>query len=188
VKVSARGLVEVDQHLRTSAANIYAAGDVIGPPALASTSMEQGRRAVCHALGIDLGKQGDLAPAGIYTIPELGSVGLTEQQVRERHGGALVGRAKFEEIARGQISAAENGLLKLVVHPETGVVLGAHAAGESATELVHVGQMAIIAGLTFETFIDTVFNFPTFAEAYRIAAFDLLKQRARHPAKPAAAE
>jgi NAD(P) transhydrogenase len=189
VKVTPRGLIEVDKNLRTSAPNIYAAGDVIGPPALASTSMEQGRRAACHALGLDLGRQGELAPAGIYTIPELGSVGLTEQQVRERHGDVLVGRAKFEEVARGQISAAENGLLKLVVHPETGVVLGAHAAGESATELVHIGQMAIIAGLTFETFIDTVFNFPTFAEAYRVAAFDLLKQqRARVSAKPAAAE
>jgi NAD(P) transhydrogenase len=189
VKVTARGLIGVDENLRTSAPNIYAAGDVIGPPALASTSMEQGRRAACHALGLDLGRQGDLAPAGIYTIPELGSVGLTEQQVRERFGDALVGRAKFEEVARGQISAAENGLLKLVVHPETGVVLGAHAAGESATELVHIGQMAIIGGLTFDTFIDTVFNFPTFAEAYRVAAFDLLKQqRARISAKPAAAE
>jgi NAD(P) transhydrogenase len=189
VKVSSRGVVEVDQNLRTSAPNIYAAGDVIGPPALASTSMEQGRRAVCHALGLDLGKQGELAPAGIYTIPELGSVGLTEQQVRDRYGEVLVGRAKFEEIARGQISAAENGLLKLVVHPDTGVVLGAHAAGESATELVHIGQMAILSGLTFETFIDTVFNFPTFAEAYRVAAFDLMKQqRARAAAKPAAAE
>jgi NAD(P) transhydrogenase len=189
VKVTPRGLIEVDNNLRTSAPNIYAAGDVIGPPALASTSMEQGRRAACHALGLDLGRQGELAPAGIYTIPELGSVGLTEQQVRERYGDVFVGRAKFEEVARGQISAAENGLLKLVVHPETGVVLGAHAAGESATELVHIGQMAIIAGLTFETFIDTVFNFPTFAEAYRVAAFDLLKQqRARVSAKPAAAE
>jgi NAD(P) transhydrogenase len=189
VKLTGRGLVEVDQNLRTSVPHIYAAGDVIGPPALASTSMEQGRRAACHALGLDLGQQGQLAPAGIYTIPELGSVGLTEQQVRQEHGDALVGRAKFEEVARGQISAAENGLLKLVVHPRTGVVLGAHAAGESATELVHIGQMAIIGGLTFETFIDTVFNFPTFAESYRVAAFDLLKQmRARASAKPAAAE
>jgi NAD(P) transhydrogenase len=189
VKVTSRGLIEVDANLRTSVPHVYAAGDVIGPPALASTSMEQGRRAACHALGLDLGQQGDLAPAGIYTIPELGSVGLTEQQAHERFGDALVGRAKFAEVARGQISAAEDGLLKLVVHPETGVVVGAHAAGESATELVHVGQMAIIAGLTFETFIDTVFNFPTFAEAYRVAAFDLLKQtRARASAKPAAAE
>jgi NAD(P) transhydrogenase len=189
VRLTQRGLIEVDKTLRTSAPHIYAAGDVIGPPALASTSMEQGRRATCHALGLDLGRQGELAPAGIYTIPELGSVGLTEQQVRERHGSALVGRAKFEEVARGQISAAENGLLKLVVHPDTGIVLGAHAAGESATELVHIGQMAIIAGLGFETFIDTVFNFPTFAEAYRVAAFDLLKQQhARASAKPAAAE
>lgn len=189
VKVTPRGLIEVDKNLRTSVPHIYAAGDVIGPPALASTSMEQGRRAACHALGLDLGRQGELAPAGIYTIPELGSVGMTEQQVRDKFGDVLVGRAKFEEVARGQISAAENGLLKLVVHPETGVVLGAHAAGESATELVHIGQMAIIAGLGFETFIDTVFNFPTFAEAYRVAAFDLLKQqRARASQKPAAAE
>lgn len=177
VKVSARGLIEVDNHLRTSVPNIYAAGDVIGPPALASTSMEQGRRAACHALGLALSPQGELAPAGIYTIPELGSIGLTEDQARERYGDVLVGRAKFEEVARGQISAAENGLLKLVAHPETGVLLGAHAAGESATELVHIGQMAIIAGLSFETFIDTVFNFPTFAEAYRVAAFDLQKQQ-----------
>jgi NAD(P) transhydrogenase len=189
VKVTSRGLIQVDKNLCTSVPHIYAAGDVIGPPALASTSMEQGRRAACHALGLDLGHQGALAPAGIYTIPELGSVGMSEQQVTERYGAALVGRAKFEEVARGQISAAENGLLKLVVHPETGVVLGAHAAGESATELVHIGQMAIIAALSFETFIDTVFNFPTFAEAYRVAAFDLLKQqRARASAKPAAAE
>ncbi|MDF3068158.1 MAG: sthA [Polyangiaceae bacterium] len=189
VKVTPRGLIAVDANLRTSVPNIYAAGDVIGPPALASTSMEQGRRAACHALGLGLGQLGDLAPAGIYTIPELGSVGLTEQQARERYGDALVGRAKFEEVARGQISAAENGLLKLVVHPHSGVVLGAHAAGESATELVHIGQMAIIAGLGFETFIDTVFNFPTFAEAYRVAAFDLLKQqRARTSSKPVAAE
>ncbi len=189
VKLTPRGLVAVDRDLRTSAPNIYAAGDVIGPPALASTSMEQGRRAACHALGIDLGQQGELAPAGIYTIPELGSVGMTEQQARERYGDALVGRAKFEEVARGQISAAENGTLKLVAHPTSGVVLGAHAAGESATELVHIGQMACIAGLSFETFIDTVFNFPTFAEAYRVAAFDLLKQlRSRSSSKPVAAE
>lgn len=186
VEVTARGLIQVDENLRTSVPHIYAAGDVIGPPALASTSMEQGRRAACHALGLDLGPQGQLAPVGIYTIPELGSVGLTEQQAHERYGSVSIGRAKLEEVARGQISAAENGLLKLVVHPQSGALLGAHAAGESATELVHVGQMAIIAGMSFEIFIDTVFNFPTFAEAYRVAAFDLLKQRAS--AKPAAAE
>jgi NAD(P) transhydrogenase len=151
--------------------------------------MDQGRRAACHALGLDLGHHVETAPSGIYTIPELGSVGMTEEQVRERHGDALVGRAKFAEVARGQISAAENGILKLVVHPTTGVVLGAHAAGESATELVHIGQMAIVGGLRFETFVETVFNFPTFAEAYRVAAFDLLKQQhARGSAKPAAAE
>jgi len=157
--------------------HIYAAGDVIGPPALASTSMEQGRRAVCHALGIPLGVSGDVAPVGIYTIPELASVGLSEAQAIEKHGAACVGRASFTEVARAQISAAEDGLLKLVCHPESGAVLGAHAVGESACDLVHLGQMAMLAGFRYDTFIDTVFNFPTFAEAYRVAALDILGQR-----------
>src|SRR6185369_2686508 len=132
------------------------------PPALASTSMDQGRRAVCHAFGAEVGAAREATPAGIYTIPELASVGLTEAEVRERHGSALVGRANFKEVARGQISAAEDGLLKL----------GAHAAGETAADLVHIGQMAILGGMTYHTFIDAIFNFPTYAEAYRIAALD----------------
>jgi NAD(P) transhydrogenase len=179
VKLTPRGLVEVDKNCRTVVPHIYAVGDVIGPPALASTSMDQGRRAVCHALGIDLGSAKDTTPIGIYAIPELGSVGLTEAEARERYGGALVGRARFEEVARAQISAAQGGLLKLVAHPQTGAVLGVHAAGESAADLVHVGQMAILGNLGFETFIDAIFNFPTYAEAYRIAAFDILGKRAK---------
>lgn len=177
VKMTARGLVEVDQNCRTSVPHIYAAGDVIGPPALASTSMDQGRRAVCHALGIDPGRAKDTTPIGIYAIPELGSVGLTEAEAVQRFGSALVGRARFEEVARAQISAATGGLLKLVAHPETGVVLGAHAAGESAADLVHVAQMAILGNLGFETFIDAIFNFPTYAETYRIAALDIWGRR-----------
>ena len=186
-----RGLIAVDEHGRTASSHIYAAGDVIGPPALASTSMDQGRRAVCHAFGAEVGAAREATPAGIYTIPELASVGLTEAEVTERHGSALVGRAKFKEVARGQISAAEDGLLKLVAHPETGVIMGAHAAGETAADLVHIGQMAILGGMTFHTFIDAIFNFPTYAEAYRIAALDLFGKQAQRAAavtKVAAAE
>ncbi|HYQ40981.1 MAG TPA: Si-specific NAD(P)(+) transhydrogenase [Polyangiaceae bacterium] len=177
IGLTPRGLIAVDEHGRTAAPHIYAAGDVIGPPALASTSMDQGRRAVCHAFGAEVGAAREATPAGIYTIPELASVGLTEGEVRERHGNALIGRANFREVARGQISAAEDGMLKLVAHPDTGVVLGAHAAGETAADLVHIGQMAILGGMTYHTFIDAIFNFPTYAEAYRIAALDLSGKR-----------
>ena len=194
VTLSARGLIAVDTQGRTASPHIYAVGDVIGPPALASTSMDQGRRAVCHAFGVELNTAREATPVGIYTIPELASVGLTEAESQERYGSALVGRAHFREVARGQISAAEDGLLKLVAHPETGVILGAQAAGETAADLVHIGQMAILGGMSFETFIDAIFNFPTYAEAYRIAALDLLGQRTRratrepHEASTAAAE
>ncbi len=179
IGLTPRGLIAVDAHCRTASPHIYAVGDVIGPPALASTSMDQGRRAVCHAFGVELGTAREATPAGIFTIPELASVGLTEAEVKERHGDAQVGRARFKEVARGQISAAEDGLLKLIAHPESGVILGAHAAGETAADLVHIGQMAILGGMTFETFIDAIFNFPTYAESYRIAALDLLGQRAK---------
>lgn len=186
VTMTARGLVAVDENCRTSVPHIYAAGDVIGPPALASTSMDQGRRAVCHALGIDPGRAKDTTPIGIYAIPELGSVGLTEAEAVARHGGALIGRARFDEVARAQISAATGGLLKLVAHPATGAVLGAHAAGESAADLVHIAQMAILGGLGFETFIDAIFNFPTYAETYRIAALDIWGKRRPNSGGPSA--
>ncbi|HEX2674757.1 MAG TPA: Si-specific NAD(P)(+) transhydrogenase [Polyangiaceae bacterium] len=179
IGLTSRGLIAVDEHGRTAAQHIYAAGDVIGPPALASTSMDQGRRAVCHAFGAEVGAAREATPAGIYTIPELASVGFTEAEVSERLGSALVGRADFREVARGQISAAEDGLLKIVAHPETGVILGVHAAGETAADLVHIGQMAILGGMTYHTFIDAIFNFPTYAEAYRIAALDLFGKRAQ---------
>jgi len=191
VELTPRGLVAVDEHCRTKTPHIYAVGDVIGPPALASTSMDQGRRAVCHAFGVDLGTLRDATPVGIYTIPELGSVGITEADAVKRFGAALVGRAPFREVARGQISAAEDGMLKLVAHPETGLIVGAHAAGESAADLVHIGQMAMLGNMHFEIFIDAIFNFPTYAEAYRIAALDMLgkvAQRARQETKVAAAE
>jgi NAD(P) transhydrogenase len=155
---------------------VFAAGDVVGPPALAATAMEQGRRAVCAALGLPAGSASELIPVGIYTIPEMSSIGLSEAQAREQHGDILVGRARFDELARGLISAADGGLLKLVADRE-GKLLGVHVIGETATELVHVGQMAMVAGLSADVFIDQVFNFPTLAEGYRVAALDIRKQR-----------
>jgi NAD(P) transhydrogenase len=173
-----QGLLAVDAACRTSVPHIYAVGDVTGPPSLATTAMEQGRRAVCHALGLPVHDATELVPIGVYSIPEIASVGLTEAQAIERHGGAVVGRASFCELARGQISAIEDGLLKLVCDPQGRRVLGVQVVGEGATELVHVGQIAIIAGLEVDAFVDNIFNFPTLAEAYRVAALDVCKRRA----------
>jgi NAD(P) transhydrogenase len=114
-------------------------------------------------------------------------VGFTEAEAKERFGSVQVGRARFNEVARGQISAAEDGLLKLIAHPETGVILGAHAAGETAADLVHIGQMALLGGMTFHTFIDAIFNFPTYAESYRIAALDIFGKAQRAAAEKVAA-
>jgi NAD(P) transhydrogenase len=175
-----RGLISVDGFCRTIIPHIYAVGDVIGPPSLAATAMEQGRRAACHAFGIPLPASSDMVPAGVYAIPELAMVGLTEAQARERHGGAIVGRAHFKELARGQISGIEEGLLKLVCDGEGKKVLGVHVVGEGATELVHVGQVAIISGWDADAFVENVFNFPTLAEAYRVAALDVCKQRRKN--------
>lgn len=174
---TARGLLAVDPHCRTEVPHIYAVGDVIGPPSLASTAMEQGRRAACHALGLALPASAALVPSGVYAIPELAMVGLTEAQVIERHGGAVVGRARFAEIARGQIAAIEDGLLKLVCDPAGRRVLGVHVVGEGAAELVHVGQIAMLAGWEVDAFVDNIFNFPTLGEAYRVAALDVIGRR-----------
>lgn len=174
-----RGLIAVDEHCRTVVPHIYAAGDVIGPPSLASTSAEQGRRAVCHALGIAVGMPPELTPVGVYTIPEMAAVGLTEVQARERHGDAIVGRARFEEVARGQISAIEDGLLKIVADGAGRHLLGVHIVGEGASDLVHLGQMALATGAEVDAFVDSIFNFPTLAEAYRVAALDVVKQRGK---------
>jgi NAD(P) transhydrogenase len=165
---NARGVLDVDEHGRTKVPHIYAAGDVAGPPALASSAFAQGRRAVCHALGLPEGASAALIPTGIYTVPEMASVGLTEAQAREKHGEVRVGRASFAEVARGHISAGTDGMLKLIADGE-GRLLGAHVLGEGATEMVHLAQMAMVAGLGVEAFVDNVFNFPTLAEAYRVA-------------------
>jgi NAD(P) transhydrogenase len=172
-----RGLIKVNAELRTSVAHIFAVGDVIGPPSLASSSMDQGRRAMCHALGQDPGVPAELIPMGIYSIPEMSQVGLTAEQATERHGGCLVGRAPFAEIARGQIAAIQDGLLKLVADPAGKRLLGVQVVGEGAAELTGIGQMALITGQEIDVFINNTFNFPTLAEGYRIAAMDIAYQR-----------
>jgi NAD(P) transhydrogenase len=174
-----RGLLTVDAWCRTIVPHIYAVGDVIGPPSLAATAMEQGRRAASHAVGVKLPASAKLVPAGVYSIPEIATVGLSESQAREQCGGAIVGRARFAELARGQISGIEDGLLKLVCDAAGKRLLGVQVVGEGATDLVHVGQVALIAGWEVDAFVDNVFNFPTLAEAYRVAALDVFKQRAR---------
>lgn len=173
----ARGLLPVDKDCRTPVPHIYAVGDVSGPPSLASAAMEQGRRAICHALGMDSGVPAEMIPLGIYTIPEMSSVGLSEAQAIERHGGALVGRASFSELARGQIAAIPDGLLKLVADPGGRRLLGVQILGEGAAELIHVGQMALLAGFGIDVFVENIFNFPTLAEGYRVAALDIAMRR-----------
>ncbi|MFO0728233.1 MAG: Si-specific NAD(P)(+) transhydrogenase [Myxococcota bacterium] len=174
---SARGYIDVDAHCRTAVPHIYAVGDVIGPPALASSAMEQGRRAVRHALGLPAPRELDIIPTGIFTLPEMASIGLDERGARTKLGGVMVGRAKFCELARGQIAGSDEGFMKLIADPEGHRILGVQIIGDGAAELIHVGQMAMIGGVSVDGFIDNVFNFPTLAEAYRVAALDIARQR-----------
>ncbi len=175
IECSKRGHIQVDNNFRTSTPHIYAAGDVIGFPALASTSTEQGRRAACDALDVAVNVPIEAMPVGVYTIPEIASVGLDEAAARAL-GPVVVGRARLSEIARGHIAATEYGLLKLVVDAQTQRVLGAQAICEGAAELVHIGQMALIGNFECRTFVDATFNFPTLAESYRVAALDIMEQ------------
>jgi len=180
IALTSRGHIQVNDSLETTARGVYAAGDVVGPPALASVSMEQGRRAACHALGLLVPSDPvSRLPSGVYTIPEIATVGLDEDGARRHFGGALVGRARFEEIARGQINGCQRGILKLIADPGGRRVVGVHIAGDGATELVHIGQLGLAAELDVDAYVDNVFNFPTMAEAYRIAALDIVKQRGR---------
>lgn len=177
LQLNQRGLISVDDQLQTDVAGIYAAGDVIGPPSLASASMEQGRRAACNALQIETGNMHNTIPAGIYSIPELSSVGLSETQAREKYGDIFVGTARFDEIARGQISGIQNGLLKIVCAKDGKTILGVMIVGEGATELIHIGQMALLNQCPVDFFVETIFNFPTLAEAYRAAALEIIHAR-----------
>ncbi len=178
LSLDSKGDLPVNEYGQTLVSHIYAAGDMLGrPPALASQAMEEGRRAVSFALGLPVGDSSHQVPIGIYTIPELASIGLDEEQAGARYHNPLVGRAPFMEIAKGQITGACDGLLKLVADPSGERLLGVQIVGEDATELIHLGQMALQDGATIDRFIDTIFSFPTFAEAYRVAALDILGQR-----------
>ena len=167
-----RGRLRVDEYLRTGAENIYAAGDVIGFPALAATSSEQGRLAACHMFGVEAQPMGSHFPVGIYSIPEISMVGATEQELTRGRVPYETGIAHYKEISRGQILGDDSGMVKLIFHREDGRLLGAHCIGSGATELVHVGQAVLGLGGGLDYFIRTVFNYPTLAECYKVAAFN----------------
>jgi NAD(P) transhydrogenase len=171
-----RGRLKVNEFFQTAVPHIYAAGDVIGFPALASTSMEQGRLASCHMFHQIANSTSSLFPYGIYTIPEISMVGQSEQQLTQENIPYEVGLARYREIARGQLISDPNGLLKLLFHAESRRLLGVHAIGTGATELVHIGQTVMAAGMSIDYFVDTVFNYPTLAECYKVAALDGLNR------------
>lgn len=171
-----RGRIKVNEHYQTGAPHIYAAGDVIGFPALSATSREQGRRAMRH--GFDVPSQAEPLemPFGIWTIPEISAIGPTERELTEEAVPYEIGIARYREIARGQIVGDTDGTLKILFHRETLKVLAVHIIGEGAAELVHIGQVAVALGGTLDYFIEAVFNFPTLAECYKVAALDGLNR------------
>jgi NAD(P) transhydrogenase len=171
-----RGRIPVDDEYQTSVEHIYAVGDVIGFPALAATSMEQGRIAAHHALDEPVGPLSDLVPIGVYTIPELSYVGKTETELTEAAIPYEVGIARYRELARGQILGDSHGVLKLLVSSVDRRLLGVHLFGVGATEIVHIGQALMAARGTVDDLVKTVFNFPTLAEAYKIAALDAVNR------------
>jgi NAD(P) transhydrogenase len=162
----------VNDCYQTQVPHIYAVGDVIGFPSLASTSMEQGRLAACKAFGVDSQSVPELFPYGIYSVPEISMVGRTEEDLTRQDVPYEVGKANYREIARGQIIGDSTGLLKLIFHSETRQLLGVHILGEGASELVHIGQAVMAFGGQIDYFVQTVFNYPTLAECYKTAAFD----------------
>lgn len=171
-----RGKLSVNEFFQTSIPNVYAAGDVIGFPSLASTSMEQGRLAACHMFGVPSKMVHNVIPYGIYTIPEVSMVGQNEEQLTKSKIPYEVGMARYSELAKGQMLGDEDGILKLLFHPDSLQLLGVHAVGDQAAEIIHIGQTVLATGGTIEYFRDTVFNYPTLAEAYKVAALDGLNK------------
>jgi len=167
-----RGRLKVNEYFQTGVPHIYAAGDVIGFPALAATGMEQGRLASCHMFHQITEAQSPLFPYGIYTIPEISMVGATEQALTQQGVPYEVGLARYREIARGQLIADTHGMLKLIFHQQSRRLLGVHAIGTGATELIHIGQAVLGLGGGIDYFLQTVFNYPTLAECYKVAALD----------------
>src|SRR5271167_941474 len=172
VECDIRGRIKVNEFYQTSALHIYAVGDVIGFPSLASTSMEQGRLAVCHAFGAPAVSVPALFPYGIYTIPEISTVGRNEEELTHAGIPYEIGKANYREIARGQIVGDITGMLKLIFHLETRELLGVHIIGDGASELVHIGQAVMAHHGRIDYFLNTIFNYPTLAECYKTAAFD----------------
>jgi NAD(P) transhydrogenase len=176
--INARGHVQVNERFETNIPGIYAAGDAIGPPALACAAADQGRRAALAAFGLPPPAATSLAPTGVYTIPEIACVGLSQTEAAAKKIDVIVGRADFCEVARAHIAGEPAGFLAIICERSTARVLGIQVIGEGATELVHLGQAAIAMSASVDFFVEQIFNFPTMTEAYRIAAFDVMKQRA----------
>jgi NAD(P) transhydrogenase len=175
-----RGRLSVDPHtFQTAVPHVYAAGDVIGFPSLASTSMEQGRIAACHAFGLPLPPAPQYFPYGVYAVPEISTVGMSEQEVRDRGINYECGIARMRETSRGHIMGLEQGMLKMIFSHKTRRLLGVHIIGEGATELIHIGQAVLNLKGTIDYFIENTFNYPTLAEAYKIAALDAWNRMAR---------
>jgi NAD(P) transhydrogenase len=172
IPIGSRGKLEVNEHFQTAAPHIYAAGDVIGFPALASTSADQGRIASCHAFDIPGKSIQVLLPFGIYSIPEISMIGPTEEELTEQGVPYEVGVARYQEIARGQLIGDVNGMLKVIFNRNTRQILAVHIIGENATELIHIGQAVIALQGGLEYLLDAVFNYPTLAECYKVAALD----------------
>jgi NAD(P) transhydrogenase len=176
LKADARGRINVNESFQTAVPNIYAAGDIVGFPSLASTSMEQGRFAICHAFGHEATHASQNFPYGIYTIPEISFVGKTEEELTEENIPYETGKAPYRELPRGQIVGDSIGFVKLLFHRESRELLGVHIIGEGAVELVHIGQAVLAMRGKVDYFVDTVFNYPTLAQCYKNAAFDGLNR------------
>lgn len=176
LKPDDRGSLKVNKNYQTSVPNIYAVGDIIGAPALAASSAEQGRLAALHAFTGADARFPETFPYGIYTIPEISSVGMQEEELEAKGVQYIVGKATYSELARGKMIEDEFGFLKLIIHAKTKRVIGVHVIGTGATELVHIGQVAMAFGATVDFFVDNVFNYPTLAEAYKVAAYSAKNQ------------
>ena len=176
IQTDERGRIKVNENFQTRVPHIYAAGDVVGFPALASTSMQQGRHAACNAFGLSCDSSSHLLPYGIYTIPEISMVGRNEDELTRDGIPYEIGVARYREIARGQLIGDTVGMLKLLFHSQTRELLGVHVIGEGATELVHIGQAVIAHGGKLDYFVNAVFNYPTLAECYKVAALAALNK------------
>lgn len=179
LKPDGRGRLTVDQQFRTAVPHIFAVGDVIGYPSLASTSFSQGRLAACYAFGVETGPMVEHLPIGIYALPEISAIGPPEHELTQKKIPYETGIARYREIARGQILGDDSGFLKLLVHREDHRLLGVHVVGTGATELIHIGQAVMELGGGLQYFLRTVFNYPTLAECYKVAALDVFNKLSR---------